>query len=796
VTASPVDPRTILIIHHSHTDLGYTEAQGRVERWHGEFIRQALDIIEGPAGRAPDGWKWQCETFWAVERFWETASAGTRAAFIRAVRSGHLGLSGSYLNLSELLDYDLLQAMTKRAADFGKSIGAPVDSAMTADVNGYSWGFSQALHDNAVANLFTCIHTHHGMFPLGRTQVPFWWETPKGDRILVWSGEHYHFGNELGVVPGAVSSYLTKDECDAEMIFSDHWKVAEIRIPRYLERLRQAGYAYPFVPVMASGLRTDNGPPNGAIAEFCARWNRAHADTCLVEMTTLSEFFRLVRSEDVDLPVYRGDWPDWWSDGCAGNPATTRLFRQAQRDLSRYHRLLDRYPQLVREATDSAAYSLVLYAEHTFSHSDAMSQPWHPLVHTIAARKKAFASDAEEAVTRLTDRAVKALGASDLRVGRPVRYRVLNPLSQDLRGVARLPVGHFEYHELTLDRPATVWDVDANRPIASERDFGPGGCDFCVQLELEPGAERTLELRPATGDDEAGSESEPVDSPTVLETPFVRIAWEEPRGIVDWQDRESGATLLRPGHGHSPFVPVYEVTPVADRSQICSVRGAMGLNRKGPDVERSVGRLVHGRLVSRGPVFTTAELRYEVPGLSLYDVVVRALVEVPQVDVSIRIHKASVWEPENLYIALPFGGASPSQVWLDKAGALVRPFVDQLPGTLTDFSSVQAGAVITTSDGGIAVATPDTNLIQLGPLSHGPRRLAGAPELEDAYPELYAWVMTNYWETNFAANLGGFYEFRYAITWGPELSDEGRAAEACRAMSMEPVVFRLGPAEA
>ncbi|NNG15524.1 MAG: glycoside hydrolase, partial [Gemmatimonadales bacterium] len=290
------------------------------------------------------------------------------------------------------------------------------------------------------------------------------------------------------------------------------------------------------------------------------------------------------------------------------------------------------------------------------------------------------------------------------------------------------------------------------------------------------------------------SEHDPADS-SALETPFVRIAWQEPLGIVEWQDRMSGDTLLRAGHDHTPFAPVYEVTPVADRSQICSVRGAMGLNRKGPDVQRSVGRLVHGRVVSRGPVFTTAELRYETAGLSLYDVVVRALVEVPQVDVSIRLHKESVWEPENLYIALPFGGASPSQVWLDKAGALVRPFVDQLPGTLTDFSSVQAGVVITSKDFGIAVATPDTNLIQLGPLAYGPRRLAGAPELEDAHPELYAWVMTNYWETNFAASLGGFYEFRYSITWGPGLSIAARAADACRVMSMGPVAFRLGREE-
>ncbi len=85
-------------------------------------------------------------------------------------------------------------------------------------------------------------------------------------------------------------------------------------------------------------------------------------------------------------------------------------------------------------------------------------------------------------------------------------------------------------------------------------------------------------------------------------------------------------------------------------------------------------------------------------------------------------------------------------------------------------------------------------MIQLGPLTYGPRHLSGAPELdaETAYPEFYAWVMTNYWETNLAASVGEFYEFRYAICWGLELSQSARAAEACRVMSMSPVVFRLG----
>ena len=88
------------------------------------------------------------------------------------------------------------------------------------------------------------------MYPLGRQQTGFWWESPKGDKVLVWSGEHYHFGNELGLSPGAGASYLTKDECDAEAVFTDWWALAEKRIPRYLAKLKSEDFPFDFVPVM------------------------------------------------------------------------------------------------------------------------------------------------------------------------------------------------------------------------------------------------------------------------------------------------------------------------------------------------------------------------------------------------------------------------------------------------------------------------------------------------------------------------------------------------------------------
>ena len=76
--------------------------------------------------------------------------------------AGRVGLSASYLNLSELLDRPVLDRMVRRAADYGASIDVSVESAMTADVNGHGQGLARALLDNGVRNLFSCVHTQSG----------------------------------------------------------------------------------------------------------------------------------------------------------------------------------------------------------------------------------------------------------------------------------------------------------------------------------------------------------------------------------------------------------------------------------------------------------------------------------------------------------------------------------------------------------------------------------------------------------------------------------------------------------
>jgi hypothetical protein len=431
---------------------------------------------------------------------------------------------------------------------------------------------------------------------------------------------------------------------------------------------------------------------------------------------------------------------------------------------------------------------LALYAEHTFGHASAMSHPWNVDVQNIAARKRAYAVMAHEEVqTRLAAVTAK-LGATTLRPGLPFCFKVINPWDRPISSIVRLPVGHHEYHENDLQHGAAVVNAATNEPLPCQVEQVPLAAEFCVPMQLEPGAETILVVRPATKKIEPGLRK----GAKSLITDQVRISWRKPTGIKAWSDGKTGRDLLRADRPYPPLTLIHEVTPVTDPADMCTSRGSMQLNRKGPGCRRSAARLARAGAVTAGPVFSSVELKYEVAGARYCNVRLLAPLHQRRVEATVHLLKDSLWEPENLYLSLPFvPGAWPAEVYLDKAGAMVQPRIDQLPGSLTDYYCIQEGLALVTEKMGVAVATPDSPLVQIGDLEYGRRRLMGDPVLANDPTHLFAWLMTNYWETNFAASLGGFYEFRFSIAWDEAYCDPAVALQACRDMNRGLVCFRL-----
>jgi len=278
-------------------------------------------------------------------------------------------------------------------------------------------------------------------------------------------------------------------------------------------------------------------------------------------------------------------------------------------------------------------------------------------------------------------------------------------------------------------------------------------------------------------------------------SPHAILRWNLPEGITELIDRKTNNNLLACSGQHTLFGPVYIkglVDDPADEMQMFRQRNAMGRNRNPERSERDAGRLQSVKLLDQGDLFADVEFSFTVVGCEFYKVILRFFANDARIEASVRLHKKSVWEVENLYVGLPFAlDERNATLWLEKSGAWMRPYVDQLPDTLTDYYCLQDGFVITGPNRGMAVACLDAPLLQLGPLDHGVRKLSGHPELKNHVPKLYSWVMNNIWEVNFDPNLGGFHEFSYSLSWSPEFKDLDHATRACRSLTEWLRVFQV-----
>jgi hypothetical protein len=137
-----------------------------------------------------------------------------------------------------------------------------------------------------------------------------------------------------------------------------------------------------------------------------------------------------------------------------------------------------------------------------------------------------------------------------------------------------------------------------------------------------------------------------------------------------------------------------------------------------------------------------------------------------------------------MYVLFPF--AVDGGIWhFDKPGAWIRPGIDQLPQSCTDYYLLQHGAALVGKQCGVALSTPDAPMVQLGKL----RLWTYSTNIEPTGP-LYSWLTNNKWETNFRISCGGAYDFRYVIQFGRQFADVEKAADQVRSMSYPPLVMR------
>jgi hypothetical protein len=432
----------IHIIHHTHTDLGYTDAPATAARLHQEALAEAIGLALADDRDDEGAFRWACEVFEPVEAL--LAARPELATPLEAlVRSGRIEVCALPFNLTPLIGaagWRQMQVRLGRLARFQPRV------AMNNDVNGMPWGVLPGLRGAGVNWVWMGMNTYSGCTPLPRPGV-FRWEGPDGQRTPVWNGlpysEAYGFFHRdewrRGPLPAAHDVWYHRPE------EGDLWAAGPAALEGAAQQLQErlaglSDYPYPVLALQFTNRwRIDNDPPFAPLSSFVRAWN-ASGRLPRLTLSTPSRFLTALEPHlGADLPVLRGDWCDAWADGVASTPVELVLQRRAKRVLEALPLaaplLSSGYDALELERAWAVASR---FDEHTWGAYESVARPWCARSLANQIGKTALATEADEAAACLRAAVVRSSPAY-CPAARTRALAVINPTSTGRWGWVDIP---------------------------------------------------------------------------------------------------------------------------------------------------------------------------------------------------------------------------------------------------------------------------------------------------------------------------------------------------------------------
>jgi hypothetical protein len=737
LTGAPTFCQEVLILHHSHLDVGFTHPQSMCWELQQDFFDEALDLLDRTEGWPDESRpRWTAEVTAPVVRWLATADSRRLERFRHHLRSGRLAISGFEYNTTPLCTAEGLARQLAAVRVLRERFGARICSANQQDVTGIPWTAVDLLLDSDIPLLIMAINLHLSGTPLPRPAV-YRWRGPSGRELLVMNGEHYSMFDQWTEPASRDLNHMQQG------------------LNRYLTHLQGLHYPYDFVYLSATcaPLQYDNSPPNHDLPELVRQWNAEKRQPRLRFVTPAELLERIRRIPRESLPVVTGDWTDYWNFGCGSSAVETRLTRRMTADAALCDLLEAMAPAGRRTAAalDRLWDDIHLYNEHTWGAHNSLSHD-DPFAVTQWHLKAAPVYDGAPLGQYLVRRGLQALAGNPHASWKSAGILVVNPsgLPQDYYVSATVPRGErkwLEAHVVSVPREPTP------RPVS--RLHGP--------VRLEPFSWRVLpwsQLTPAPPSNEVKAGSD------FIETSHYRLTFEPATGkVTRLLDKQQSRELIARDASWGFFQLVHE-RPTSNERRAFHVRSVEGerYGRTGWKPDWAATRTSYNApvrcAVEKHDRAATLVVRGQAEGVSQLEQRITLHADSPLIDLYARFLKQDVRTPEALYFAFPLALAADWRAHFDTAGIPTELDAEQLRGSCRDWVTVDTFVSVHRPDGGVTLYCPDAPLVQVGGFHFAQKQEAIR---RTPNPSLLAWPLNNYWETNFRAAQPGWVELRYAF---------------------------------
>ncbi|MCK4308191.1 hypothetical protein KAW50_08210 [candidate division WOR-3 bacterium] len=368
---SPQRHWIIHLVHHAHTDLGFTNLQPRIYRQHYQYIKEAIRLCRLTDSYPEDSrFRWTCENTWQVKNFLERAADRETKEFISRVREGRIEVTGMHFTPYDVyVGHEELVRSVYLAEKLRKRYGMKIPTAMVSDPDGVNWGLPQVLSKSGIRYLSTAVNEMYHKAPA--VQNPFYWVGLDGSHVLVWNASTRWKREIMGYAEGGLLG-LNKS-----------YEAAYQRLPEYLESLQKNNYPYDILMLRVLGLTIDNAPPKINVSKIVKAWNKKWAYPKL-RVSSLENFFSSIEAKfGKQFPHYRLAWPG----STARESYEHGLVRQVDTELcsaeifATMAHFLNRNYRYPREDINGAYDNLFMANEHTTGSSELQRQlPYSALV--------------------------------------------------------------------------------------------------------------------------------------------------------------------------------------------------------------------------------------------------------------------------------------------------------------------------------------------------------------------------------------------------------------------------------
>lgn len=715
--------RQILLVPHTHHDVGYTNSPRIIDEMHARTVDRVLDLATAPSVGGAE-FRWTFEVARPVLNFLRTASAARRELLARLAAEGRISVTGGYLNMTQLPSafesaaaYELLGQL--------RDAGLPIRTQQHGDVNGLSWGVVDQMLDASIDRLVMALNPDHGRPPFTQPSG-FHWIGPTGRRVFVWLSTHYGFGEEWGIVDG--------DTDLAERSIAEFVAVLEARDD------------YPWQTALVHAAN-DNRWPTDRFLDIVGAWNQRHPDLPM-RTATIDDALDVLQGEtaDVALPEVRGEWADWWSHGHGSTAREVAVYREARTfarlaqsthalaalggegdvplaDVLGYRRgpVRLRTAAELRSAFAHVDEQLLLYGEHTWGSWETYSKPHSTFSHSHHNAKSGFAYDAYD---HARDLAIEGWFRA-VHVGAPTaaseadaeRIVVVNSTESDRAEIVDVEVDGTRRARIVAAVPAfsvasfPVPGSDEESEVAGPVSAGR------YRVSVDPGRGGIVSLVDVT------TERELVDADAVCALGAVVAEL-----VADGSDHPmltESPKLFHPDFPGPGFVR----------------RPAVGTGRA---------------RVARSGAITRITWETGLPGILRARSALTIAEGLDDVQLEVHVDKPEHFGPESVFVTFPFAVETP-EFLLETAGAVFAADNEQLPDTSRDWYSIQHAIGVRGDESGVLWGTRDAPLVQLGGFHTG----EWARRLHAERGHIQSWLMNNLHFTNFQARQDVSRTFRY-----------------------------------